>query len=137
MQWGVQFGGVVRDGGGPHRWRQRAARPAAGRRRRVWAPRGQRPVAPVRARYERLCVDAFVRPTTGATYWLLPPAVSAAAFSAALREFARATAAGAGKRVVLAPYGAGWNRGKAVACPTAARHPVPPYSPELQPAERL
>ena len=102
-----------------------------GRQRRVWAPRGLRPVAPVRARSERLCVDAFVRPTTGATDWLLPPAVSAAACSATLREFARATAAGAGKRVVLAPYGAGWNRGKAVACPTGCTSPRPAEPPEL------
>jgi hypothetical protein len=106
--------------------------------RRVWAPRGQRPVATVRPRYEWLYVYAFVRPATGETYWLLLPTVSAAAFTVALRQFAAAAGAGAGKRVALVLDGAGWHRGWAVAVPEGL-HPVtlPPYSPELQPAERL
>ncbi|MDQ3692531.1 MAG: hypothetical protein M3464_02735 [Chloroflexota bacterium] len=33
----------------------------------VWAPRGQRPIAPVRRRYEWLDVSGFVRLTTGQT----------------------------------------------------------------------
>jgi hypothetical protein len=37
--------------------------------RRVWAARGQRPVAIVRPRYEWTYVYAFVRPATGEAYW--------------------------------------------------------------------
>jgi len=79
-----------------------------------------------------------VRPATGATYWLLLPTVSAAAFTLALRHFADAVGAGAGKRIALVLDGAGWHRGAAVAVP-AGSVPItlPPYSPELQPAARL
>lgn len=106
--------------------------------RRVWAPRGQRPVATVQPRYEWTYVYAFVRPATGETYWLLLPTVSGAAFSTALREFAGALGAGPGRRVALVLDGAGWHSGKEVTVPEGI-HPIalPPYSPELQPAERL
>jgi transposase len=106
--------------------------------RRVWAPKGQRPVAPVRPRYQWTYLYGFARPATGETYWLLLPTVSGAAFSAALRQFAAATGAGPGKRVVLVLDGAGWHHGKAVAVPEGLHlAPLPPYSPELQPVERL
>jgi hypothetical protein len=106
--------------------------------RRVWAPRGQRPVATVRPRYDWLYVYAFVRPATGDTYWLLLPTVSAAAFSVALAAFAGAVGAGADKRIALVLDGAGWHRGGAVVVPEGLhRVTLPPYSPELQPAERL
>jgi hypothetical protein len=106
--------------------------------RRVWAPRGQRPIATVQPRYEWTYVYGFVRPATGQTYWLLLPTVSGPAFSAALREFARDVGAGPGKRVVLVLDGAGWHGGQDVRLPEGL-HPVflPPHAPELQPVERL
>ena len=106
--------------------------------RRVWAPRGRRPVAAVQPRYEWTYLYGFVRPATGASYWLLLPTVSGAAFSAALREFAAGVGAGAGRRIVLVLDGAGWHSGAQVAVPEGL-HLVflPPYSPELQPVERL
>ena len=106
--------------------------------RRVWAPRGQRPCAPVRPAYRWLYVYAFVRPHTGETYWLLLPTVSGAAFTAALAEFATAMGVGAGRRIILVLDGAGWHSGTAVTIP-AGMHlvPLPPYSPELQPVERV
>jgi transposase len=106
--------------------------------RRVWAPQGQRPVAAVRPRYEWTYVYGFARPATGESYWLLLPAVSGAAFTAALAAFATATGAGTGKRVVLVLDGAGWHSGKHVAIPDGLHLvTLPPYSPELQPVERL
>jgi hypothetical protein len=106
--------------------------------RRVWAPKGQRPVATVRPRYEWLYVYAFVRPATGDTYWLLLPTVSAAAFTLALRQFAQAVGAGGDKRIALVLDGAGWHGGRAVVVPDGLHLvTLPPYSPELQPAERL
>ncbi len=106
--------------------------------RRVWAPRGRRPVAPVQPRYEWTYLYGFVRPATGDSYWLLLPTVSGAAFSAALREFAGSARAGPGRRVVVVLDGAGWHSGRGVTVP-AGLHLVflPPYSPELQPVERL
>jgi transposase len=94
--------------------------------------------APRRPRYEWPDVYAFARPATGETYGLLLPTVSGAAFSAALREFARDAGVGPARRVVLVLDGAGWHSGRAVAVP-AGVHLVtlPPYSPERQPVERL
>ncbi len=56
--------------------------------RRVWAPRGQRPVVPVQPRYEWLYIYAFAHPNTGRSFYLLMPTVSVEAFSVALHEFA-------------------------------------------------
>ena len=106
--------------------------------RRVWAPRGQRPTAPVRRRYQWLYAYGFVRPTTGQSWWCLLPAVSTAAFGRALVEFARDEGIGPARRAVLALDNAGWHRAKAVALPPGVHLAfLPPYSPELQPAERL
>lgn len=106
--------------------------------RRVWAPRGQRPCALVRPAYQWSYVYGFVRPYSGETYWLLMPTVSGAAFTAALAEFAAAMGAGAGKRIILVLDGAGWHGGKGVTIPVGIHLvALPPYSPELQPVERV
>jgi hypothetical protein len=106
--------------------------------RRVWARRGQRVRAVVRPRYEWEYVYGFVRPEHGTTHWLLLPTVSAEAFSAALANFAHDPGGGPGKRIVLALDGAGWHSGAAARVPDGLHLvPLPPYSPELQPAERL
>jgi hypothetical protein len=106
--------------------------------RRVWAPRGRRPVAPVRRRYEWLYAYGFVRPTTGQTWWCLLPTVSTEAFALALREFARDEGLGPTKRAVLVLDRAGWHAAAGLTLP-AGIHPafLPAASPELQPAERL
>lgn len=107
-------------------------------RRRVWAPKGSRPRAPVRRRYQWLYVYGFVRPATGATWWCLLPTVSIPAFTLALATFARDEGIDAAHRVVLVVDQAGWHISAKVALP-AGLHLVflPPYSPELAPAERL
>lgn len=106
--------------------------------RRVWAPRGQRPTAWVQRRYAWLYVYAFVRPTTGQSWWCLLPTVSTAAFALALAEFARAEGIGPKHRAMLVLDGAGWHLAKDLAVPEGV-HLVrlPPASPEVQPAERL
>jgi transposase len=64
--------------------------------------------------------------------------VSLAAFTLALREFAHAVGAGQGKQVLLVLDRAGWHVSPQVQVPTGIHvHLLPPYSPELQPAERL
>lgn len=106
--------------------------------RKVWCRRGQRPVVTVQPRYQWLYVYGFVRPTTGETYWLLLPTVSSAAFNVALREFAAGIGAGLDKQVILVLDGAGWHRSGQVTLPVGVQTcRLPPYSPELQPAERL
>jgi hypothetical protein len=107
-------------------------------RRWVWARRGQRVVATVQPRYQWTYLYGFVRPNSGQTWWLLLPTVRADLFSLALAEFAQAVGAGQGKQVLLLLDRAGWHLSSQVQIP-AGVHLVwlPPYSPELQPAERL
>jgi hypothetical protein len=106
--------------------------------RRVWARRGQRPQAVVRPRYQWEYVYGFVQPETGSTEWLLLPTVNVEAFTLALAHFAEAVGAGGGKQVVLVLDQAGWHQSPRVVVPPGLHLvPLPPYSPELQPAERL
>ena len=106
--------------------------------RRVWAKRGQRPIVLVQPRYEWLYVYAFVQPTTGRTFWLLMPTVSVDAFNVALLEFAQFAGAGPDKLITLLVDRAGWHTSPQVQAPPDIRfYYLPPYSPELQPAEHL
>lgn len=106
--------------------------------RRVWALRGQRPIAPICRRYQWLYVSGFVRPRTGQTWWALLPTVSAEAFSLALWEFARDEGISSTRRAVLVLDQAGWHTAKDLVVPEGVHLAfLPPYSPELQPAERL
>ncbi|TXM78377.1 hypothetical protein FV218_02795 [Methylobacterium sp. WL69] len=64
--------------------------------RRVWAPRGQRPIALGHHRYEWLYVTAFVATATDESHWYVGIGVSEPLFEAPLALFARE--AGAGER---------------------------------------
>lgn len=106
--------------------------------RRVWAPRGQRPVARFRRRYEWLYLFGFVRPKSGEVYWLILPRVDAEVFSLALSHFAKEVGAGEKKRILLVIDQAGWHTGGKVEVPEGIHLEfLPARSPELQPAERL
>ncbi len=106
--------------------------------RRVWCRQGQRPTAGVQHRYPWCYLYAFVHPPSGRTFWLLLPTVSIAAFTVALLEFAQAVGAGRGKQVLLVLDGAGWHVRPQLHVPDGVHlHRLPPYSPELQPAERV
>lgn len=106
--------------------------------RRVWALRGQRPRSCGRTRYQWVYLFGFVRPSTGATFGVLLPRVSAARMSEALAAFA-AHADPEGKKVlVLLVDNAGWHRAHALVVPgNVVLHFLPPCTPELQPAEPL
>jgi transposase len=106
--------------------------------RRVWAQRGKRPIASNRRRYEWVYVYAFTQPSTGRVYWLLLPTVNADLFQLALEDFAKSHNINTNHRVVLVLDGAGWHRAKQLKIPEGIHClPLPAYSPELQPAERL
>jgi transposase len=107
-------------------------------RRRIWAPRGTRPTAPSDRHYQWLYVYGLVRPTTGQSWWCLLPTVSTAAMSAALAAFARDEGIDATHRAVIVWDGAGWHTSTTLVVPDGIDLvPLPPASPELQPAERL
>lgn len=106
--------------------------------RRVWAQRGERPVVPVQPRYQWSYLHGFVHPVSGRSFWWLTSWVDVEAFNLVLREFALWCGAGKDKRVLLVLDQAGWHTSAQVQLPEGVRLLLlPPYSPELQPAERL
>jgi hypothetical protein len=106
--------------------------------RRRWAPKGQRPVAVGHHRYAWLYLDGFVHPSTGEVTWFLCNGVSTELFEALLIAFAQATGAGAGKLILLALDNAGWHVSEKLRVPEGIELAfLPPYTPELQPAEHL
>ena len=107
-------------------------------RRRVWAPIGERPLALGHHRYQWLYVTAFVQPTGGETVWYLSDGVSKPFFEKLLADFAETVGAGKQRRIILTLDNAGWHGEAGLAVPEGLRLVfLPPYTPELQPAERL
>jgi hypothetical protein len=106
--------------------------------RRVWAPIGERPIAPGHHRFDWLYVTAFVSPATGETFWYVHDGVSKPFFERLLATFAREAAAGVGRTIVLVIDNAGWHGEVGLKVPEGMRLVfLPPYTPELQPAETL
>ena len=106
--------------------------------RRVWAPKGQRPIAHVRRKYEWLYVYGFVRPSKGHSWWCLLPTVTVSAMQLALATFARDEGIDATHRAVLVVDQAGWHTSATLVLPEGvAVVLLPSASPELQPVERL
>jgi hypothetical protein len=106
--------------------------------KRIWAPRGQRPTAIGHHRFDWLYVTAFVAPATGETFWYLSNSVSKLLFEALLDLFAKEVGAGKDHIVILVLDNAGWHTRAGLRIPQRLRlvH-LPPYTPELQPAETL
>ena len=106
--------------------------------RRVWAPKGQRPMAHVERHYAWLYVYGFVRPSTGRSWWCLLPTVTTEAMALALATFARDEGIDAEHRAVLVVDQAGWHTAHDLVLPDGVHLAfLPAASPELQPAERL
>jgi DDE superfamily endonuclease len=106
--------------------------------RRVWAPKGQRPIAHVQRQYQWLYVYGFVRPATGQNWWCLLPTVNTEAFGLALATFARDEGIDATHRALLVVDRAGWHIAHDLVLPEGIHLALlPAASPELQPAERL
>ena len=106
--------------------------------RRVWAPRGQRPIARGHHRFEWLYVTAFVSPATGESFWYLGTGIDKELFADTLALFAREAGAGRDRIILLVLDGAGWHTAPGLPVPDGIRLVyLPPYTPELQPAETL
>ena len=88
--------------------------------------------------YKWLYGFGFVRPQTGETYSLLMPSVSVEVMNLALAEFARDVNPEGKKQIILLLDRAGFHTGKDLEVPEGIElFYLPPYTPELQPAERL
>jgi transposase len=79
-----------------------------------------------------------VQPTSGEAIWYLRSGLSKPFFEALLAAFARQTGAGRGRHIVLVLDNAGWHGPEDLAIPEGISLVfLPPYTPELQPAEHL
>jgi transposase len=106
--------------------------------RRMWASIGQRPTAVVQHRYAWRYLVGFVHPASGRTLFHLATSVSIPLFEAELAAFARQAGASPGKQIVLVLDRAGWHTSLRLRVPDHLHLLfLPPYSPELQPAEHL
>lgn len=106
--------------------------------RRMWIEPGTEPILKVFPRNEWSYLYGFVQPKTGETFWLILPTITTELMALALEEFARHVGAGPSQRHVIVMDRAGWHVTPNLRIPEGI-HLVflPPYSPELQPAERL
>lgn len=102
----------------------------------VWAPTGSRPTAVKQTEYEGLYLWAAVNPVTGESCAIITPTVSTTLMNEHLRQIS--SQAGPERHVVLVLDRAGWHVAKALAVPPnlTLLH-LPPYSPELNPTERV
>ena len=79
-----------------------------------------------------------MQPTSGEAVWYLSTGLSKPLFEALLAAFARQTGAGRRRSIVLVLDDAGWHGPKGPVIPDGIGLVfLPPYSPELQPAEHL
>jgi transposase len=106
--------------------------------KKVWAFAGERPLTPVQHRYQWRYLVGFVHPASGRTVWHLASRVSSDLFSTELAAFAKAVGAGPRKQIVLVLDRAGWHVSGKLQVPEHVHLLLlPPYSPELNPAEHL
>ena len=106
--------------------------------KKVWSKIGERPIAIVSHRYEWVYVYGFVKPKTGETLWYLIPRVNTDWLNVVYQHFAQDVGVSTKKKIFLVEDNAGWHRSKNAVIPEEIMISfLPPYSPELQPAERL
>lgn len=103
---------------------------------RVWAPTGSRPTAVKQTRYEWLYLFAAVAPATGASVALQAPSANTETMNVFLRMLSKEL--GPKDHAVLIMDGAGWHKARRLVVPeNVTILYLPPYSPELNPVERL
>lgn len=103
---------------------------------RVWARKGSRPTAVRQTRYEWLYLYAAVEPATGESVALQAPSINAGTMEVFLGMLSR-TLKKRDHAIVIMDQ-AGWHRAHALGVPdNITILYLPPYSPELNPIERL
>jgi transposase len=101
-----------------------------------WFTRGQRPPGLCDQRYTWTPLFAAVRPATGEGFALVLPQVSTAAMNTFLAQFAATL--GDDELAVLVLDRAGWHRARKLVVPSNIMLVwLPPYSPQLNPVERV
>jgi transposase len=101
-----------------------------------WWTRGRRPPGLCDLRYTWVHLFAAFRPATGDRFALVMPVVSTEAMNIFLHGFSSRLADD--EHVVMVLDQAGWHRANGLRIPgNVTLVPLPPYSPELNPVERL
>jgi transposase len=101
-----------------------------------WWLRGQRPPGLADQRYTFAYVFAAVEPTTGRDFCLVLPEVSTVAMNVFLSRFAATLAKD--EHAVMVVDGAGWHTSADLTVPrNLSLLALPPYSPQLNPVERI
>ena len=102
----------------------------------MWADRGSRPTAPKQTAYGNLHVLTAVCPASGRAEGLISPRLNASVVQVFLDGLSATIPAGV--HVVLVWDGAGYHVAKGLRMPANLTVlGLPPYSPELNPVERL
>ena len=103
---------------------------------RVWARTNSRPTAVRQSEYQWVYLWAAVEPATGASVAMITPTVDTGLMNKFLAGLSSTLAAD--EHAILALDNAGWHVAKALSVPqNITLLPLPPYSPELNPVERL
>ena len=101
-----------------------------------WWRKGHRPPGRCDRRFAWAYIFAAIEPATGADVALVLPEATTATMSLFLAEFAASLPVDV--HAVLVLDGAGWHGARALAVPpNVTLVPLPPYSPELNPVERV
>ncbi len=103
---------------------------------RVWGQTGSRPAAPKHLGFASAYVFGAVCPSEGKAAALIMPVCNTVAMNHHLREISSQVADDAHAVVIL--DGAGWHRSQGLVVPSnVTLLELPPYSPELNPVERV
>ena len=106
-----------------------------GRTTHRWWMRGERPPGLCDKRFASASIFAAVRPATGEDFCLVLPRVCTEAMNRFLVDFA---AVPANTHALMVLDGAGWHDQRSVTIPpNVPLVPLPAYSPELNPVERI
>lgn len=103
----------------------------------VWATKGSRPTAVKQTRYEWVHLFAAVEPRTGASSALLSPEMNTGVMSVFRRQLVREELRPKEHAIVIMDQ-AGWHTSNDLEVPEEMTILLlPPYSPELNPVERV
>jgi len=106
--------------------------------RRVWSKKGIRPIAYHLRKYKWTYVYAFVHPEKGHSYWLILPSVNLELMKMALKNFSKSVNPKKNIIIILLVDRAGFHKLTTEDIPEGVvLYKLPPYTPELQPAETV
>jgi transposase len=100
-----------------------------------WFPTGSRTTVKIKVGYQNFYIYGAVNPILGKHFELLLPRANTVCMNVFLEEFSKTLD---GKKCIFVLDGAGWHKSKDLIIPSNLIIMfLPPYSPELNPIERL